>query len=71
MKIAIIPGIFFPEPGGAQCQTHNLANKLIEKNVNAHVLVNKKIILKNNKYKIKKINNLLLSIVFFLKNILK
>ena len=31
MRIAIIPGIFFPEPGIAQIQTHNLANKLVEK----------------------------------------
>ena len=32
MKIAIVAGTFFPLPGGAQVQTHNLANKLIEKN---------------------------------------
>ena len=31
MKIAIVAGTFFPYPGGAQVQTHNLANKLIEK----------------------------------------
>ena len=31
MKIAIVAGTFFPLPGGAQVQTHNLANKLIEK----------------------------------------
>ena len=30
MKIALIPGVFFPQPGGAQVQTHNLANKLVQ-----------------------------------------
>ena len=30
MKIALVPGVFFPQPGGAQVQTHNLANKLIQ-----------------------------------------
>ena len=29
MKIALVQG-FFPQPGGAQVQTHNLANKLIQ-----------------------------------------
>ena len=28
MKIAIVPGAFFPNPGGAQVQAHNLANKI-------------------------------------------
>ena len=65
MKIAIIPGIFFPEPGGAQCQTHNLSNKLVEKRKNIDVLINKKCNLKNNNYKIIKLNNLLLSLVYF------
>ena len=31
MKIAIVPGAFFPNPGGAQVQAHNLANKICEK----------------------------------------
>ncbi len=65
MKIAIIPGIFFPEPGGAQCQTHNLANKLVEKQNNIDVLINKECNLKNNNYKIIKLNNFLLSLVYF------
>ena len=30
MKIAFVSGIYFPEPGGAQIQTHNFANKLVE-----------------------------------------
>ena len=30
MKIAIVNGIYFPEPGGAQTQSHNITNKLHE-----------------------------------------
>ena len=31
MRVAIVPGAFFPFPGGAQVQAHNIANKLCEK----------------------------------------
>lgn len=31
MRIAIVPGAFFPDPGGAQVQAHNLSNFLCEK----------------------------------------
>ena len=49
MKIAIIPGAFFPNPGGAQVQAHNLANKLCETNNQADiVLLNKTNIVKKN-----------------------
>ena len=34
MRIALIAGIFFPHPGGAQVQIHNLANKLQEQKIN-------------------------------------
>ena len=30
IKIAIINGIYFPAPGGAQVQSHNFANKFVE-----------------------------------------
>ena len=30
MKIAYLPGAFFPDPGGAQVQVHNLANIMHE-----------------------------------------
>ncbi len=66
MRIAIIPGIFFPEPGGAQIQTHNLANKLVENGQHVDILYNKNINIINNNYKLKKINNFLFSIIFFL-----
>ena len=39
MKIAIVPGAFFPNPGGAQVQAHNLANKICEKRHNAEMVL--------------------------------
>ena len=39
MNIALLPGIFFPQPGGAQVQTHNLANKLVRKGHKVDVLI--------------------------------
>ena len=45
MKIAYLPGTYFPDPGGAQVQVHNLANRLIEEDnevkFNAIKLMNK------------------------------
>ena len=29
-KIAFVPGVFFPDYGGAQIQCHNIANKLTD-----------------------------------------
>ena len=71
MKIAIVPGIFFPEPGGAQIQTHNLANKLVEKGKHVDILINKNSNIRNNNYRIKKLNNLLLSFIYFVNIYLK
>lgn len=65
MKIAIVPGIFFPEPGGAQAQAHNLANKLTEMGYLIDVYLNKKTNLLNNNYNILRINNFLTSLVYF------
>ena len=66
MKIAIIAGIFFPHPGGAQVQIHNLANKLSEKKVDVDCYIFDKVSLKNNNYKIILLNKLILSFVFIL-----
>ena len=71
MRIAIIPGIFFPEPGGAQIQTHNLANKLVEKGKQVDILINKNSNIRNNNYRIKKLNNFLFSFIYFLNIYLK
>ena len=67
MKIAIIAGIFFPHPGGAQVQIHNLANKLSEKKIEVDCYIFDKADLKNNNYKIILLNKLILSFVFILK----
>ena len=66
MKIALIAGIFFPHPGGAQVQIHNLANKLNEKKVEVDCYIFDKANLKNNNYKIILLNKLILSFIFIL-----
>ena len=30
MKIGFFVGVFFPQPGGVQIQTHNIANTIIK-----------------------------------------
>ncbi len=71
MKIALIPGVFFPLPGGAQVQTHNLANKLVEIGHSVDILLLNKTDIKNNFYNTFIINKLLLSIFFYLNKIFK
>ena len=66
MKIALLPGVFFPQPGGAQVQTHNLANKLIKKGHQVDLLILNKTNIKNNFYKIILINKLILSLFFYI-----
>ncbi len=65
MKIAFVSGVFFPQPGGAQVQTHNLANQLVEEGnmIHCYVYTNPKI--KNNNYKIFKVNYFVTSFVYF------
>ncbi len=67
MKIAIIAGTFFPHPGGAQVQVHNICNKLTEKKFQTDCYIFNKTNLKNNKYKIILIDKLIISLVFFSK----
>ena len=67
MKIALIPGAFFPSPGGAQVQVHNLANKLIDSKAEVDCYLFDKTNLTNNKYKIYILNRFILSITFLLK----
>ncbi len=64
MNIALIPGIFFPHPGGAQVQIHNLANKLEEKKINVDCYLFEKTNLISNNYRIILLNRLLLNLVF-------
>jgi glycosyltransferase involved in cell wall biosynthesis len=67
MKIALITGTFFPYTGGVQIEVHNNANKLIKKGNDVDVYVNKSVSLRNNKYRIIKLEYFCLSILFFLK----
>jgi len=65
MKIAIVSGIFFPAPGGAQIQSHNFANKLIELGHEVDSYIFNPTNIKINNYRIFVINKLLSSLVFF------
>lgn len=67
MKIAFIPATFLPIIGGAEIQTHNLANKLEEKNIKVDVWNLNEIKIKNNKYNIKKFNHFLINLIFIFK----
>jgi len=71
MKIALIPGVFFPQPGGAQVQTHNLANKLIQMGHEVDVILLNKTNVKNNLYNTFTINKFILSFFFYLNKVLK
>ena len=67
MKIAFIPSTFLPYVGGAETQTHNVANCLIEKKVDVDIYVLKKEKIQNAKYNIIKLNHYLISFIFILK----
>ena len=65
IKIAIISGIYFPAPGGAQIQTHNFANKFIELGHEVDSYIYNPTDIKINNYNIVVINKFLTSLVFF------
>lgn len=67
MNIALVPGTFFPHPGGAQVQIHNLANKLNEKKINVDCYLFENTNLISNNYRIIIFNKIILSLVFLLK----
>ncbi len=67
MKIAFISGIFFPVPGGAQVQIHNVANKLCKLGCDVKLLIYNKTNIKNNNYKIILLNKFILNVVFVFK----
>ena len=55
MKIAFVPSTFLPWIGGAEIQTHNMANKMVEIGNTVDVLLLKKVKLNNNSYNIVKL----------------
>ena len=65
MKIAFVSGIFFPDPGGAQIQSHNFANKLIELGHKVDSYIFNPTDIDINDYNIIVINKFLTSSVFF------
>ena len=71
MKIAIIPGAFFPNPGGAQVQAHNLANKLCETNNQADIVLLNKTNIVKKKYNVIYLNKILINIIFIFHYYLK
>ena len=66
-KIAFIPGVFFPDYGGAQIQCHNIAKRLVELGFDIHMLTYKNSKITNNKYLISTLNVFILKFVFILK----
>ncbi|WP_075483186.1 glycosyltransferase family 4 protein [Candidatus Pelagibacter communis] len=70
MRIAFFCGVFFPLPGGAQIQTHNLANKLVKKGYKVDVIILNETNIKNNLYNIIVINKIFISIFFYIKHFL-
>ena len=69
MKIAFIPSTFLPYIGGAEIQTHNFANKLIEEGHEVEIMLLNKISVNNGNYKIFQLNKFLISFVFYLNTI--
>ena len=65
MKIAIIAGTFFPNPGGAQVQIHNICNKLTELGHKTDCYIYNKCNISNNLYNIKLINKFITSLIYF------
>ena len=63
MKIAIVCGIFFPIPGGAQVQVHNTANKLVELGHEVDLFLYNPTNIKSNDYKTVLISKFLSSLV--------
>ena len=64
MKVAFIPSTFLPYVGGAETQTHNVANCITEKGINIDIYVLKNTEMKNSNYNIINLNYFLISFIF-------
>ena len=71
MKIAFFVGIFFPQPGGVQVQTHNMANPIVKMGYDIDFFLLNKSNVKNNLYKLIIINKFIISLFFYLNFYLK
>ena len=67
MKLAFVPSTFLPWIGGAEIQSHNTANKMVELNHNVDIYLLNKINIANNKYNIKIFNKFLINLIFYFK----
>ncbi len=67
MKIAFIPSTFLPFVGGAETQTHNVANCLKKKKIEVDIYLLKNQKFKNAKYNTIQLNYFLISFIFLLK----
>ena len=67
MRVAFIPSTFLPWVGGAEIQTHNIANKIVELGHKVDIFLLDEPRISNNNYKIILLNKLLINIVFILK----
>ena len=66
MQINIFPGSFFPDPGGAQVQVHNISNMLGLKKFKCNIFLLKKTNIRNAKYNIVVFNHLIIKFLFVL-----
>ena len=67
MKIAFVPSTFLPWIGGAEIQTHNMANKITELGNSVDIFLLKKEKINNRKYKIVKLNSIVINFIFIVK----
>ncbi len=67
MKVAFIPSTFLPWIGGAEIQTHNTANKLVEQGNTVDIFLLNKQNINNKTYNILVLNKFLISFVFIFK----
>lgn len=67
MKVAFIPSTFLPWVGGAEIQTHNTANKLVELGSQVDIFLLNKENIKNKNYNILILNKFIISFVFISK----
>ena len=67
MKIAFVPSTFLPWVGGAEIQTHNTANKLVEMKNDVDIFLLDDVLIKNRNYNIIKLNKVIINIVYLSK----
>lgn len=66
MKIAFFVGVFFPQPGGVQIQTNNIANTMVKMGHEVDIFLLNKTNIKKNSYGIIIINKIIISIFYYL-----